>query len=109
MKKNFFPINLKKIRTHWKRTAGVKQDGFAGYTRTMMQTYEDYRVDAPFDLVLFISENTGIPIGDLITREILIEEIPPAPAGINMEKKDMEERKYERIKDFLKKDAVSDD
>lgn len=98
MNKVFFPINLKKIRTHWKKTARVKQEGFAGYTRTMMQTYEDYRVDAPFDLLLWVSEQTGITTDDLLTREVLLEEIPDAPGEeANQEKEEMEERRKKRI------------
>lgn len=75
----FFPVNLKKVREYWK-PKGIRQDYFAGYTRTMMQTYEHpLRVDAPFDLVLWLSENTGIDFHALLTREIMLSEIPDLP------------------------------
>lgn len=98
MYKNYFPINLKKTRLIWKKK-GARQDGFAGYTRTMMQTYEDYRVDAPIDLICWVSENTGISIHDLITREVLRDEIPIFPKSdlSNMDKEVMEERKKSRV------------
>lgn len=98
MYKVFFPINLRKIRTAWKRSAGATQKGFAGYTRTQIQTYEDYRVDAPFDLVLWISEQTQLSCHDLLTREILTEEIPKQPKEeVTLEREVMEERKKKRI------------
>ena len=98
MYKNYFPINLKKTRLIWKKK-GARQDGFAGYTRTMIQTYEDYRVDAPIDLICWVSENTGISMHDLITREVLRDEIPIFPKSNfpNMEKEVMEERKKSRV------------
>lgn len=95
----FFPINLKKIREHWKRK-GARQDLFAGYTRTMIQTYEDpKRVDAPFDLVLWCSENTGIDCHALLTREVLLDEIPTLPIfdnSANMTEEEMLDRKESR-------------
>lgn len=95
----FFPINLKKIREHWKRK-GARQELFAGYTRTMIQTYENpARVDAPFDLVLWISENTGLNCHDLLTREILLDEIPELPrfdTSANTTEEAMLERKKAR-------------
>lgn len=95
----FFPINLKKIREHWKRK-GARQDLFAGYTRTMIQTYEDpRRVDAPFDLVLWVSENTGIDCHSLLTREVLLDEIPTLPLfdkSANTTEEEMLDRKEAR-------------
>lgn len=97
--KVFFPINLRKVRSVWKRSMGVSQEGFAGYTRTMMQTYEGYRVDPPLDLVLWLSEQTGISTHDLLTREVLLEEIPLEPlSDVPTQTRDeMEERKKRRI------------
>lgn len=97
--KDFFPINLRKIRELWKSTAKAKQHQFAGYTRTMIQTYETDRTDAPFDLVFWLSENTGIGCHDLLTREIGQDEIPKRPLVdemINQPEDAMRDRKLMR-------------
>ena len=105
----YFPINLRKVREVWKRSAGVNQDGFAGYTRTMMQTYESYRVDAPFDLVLWVSENTGISCHDLLTREILIDEIPTGPLVDTMPNNTVEAMKSRKKDRIRRLSTVSED
>ncbi len=97
MYKNYFPINLKKIRLVWK-AKGARQDGFAGYTRTMIQTYESYRVDPPIDLMLFLAERSGLSLHDLVTREILRTEIIDTPIGeTQYEFEELEKRKKQRI------------
>lgn len=100
MIKSYFGVNLRKVREYWSRNAGLTQEGFAGYTRTMIQTYEQYRVDPPLDLIFWLSENTGISVTDVMTREILVSEIVAEPL-IDKEKsyptEVMKERKLKRV------------
>ena len=70
----FYARNIRLIR----KLLGYTQEEFIqklGLTRGKLQTYEQGRTEPPIDLLVFLQNETNIPIYDILTRELSEKEI----------------------------------